>query len=156
MKKLICALSFLALLACLILDNGQPLVQISENEFLNFQITFASVGKFFAFPSASPEEADDDQFFTVQPADCTVKESENLCFSVAFSFDGGSYSIRWQYQPEDSNTWFNSTASTAQKNTLYYSASLKYTGRHYRCIITNCNTGEEHVSRSAQLTVLPS
>lgn len=146
----------LFLLVIILLCSGetQPLVNIGDVILGVFNFGSVNINSPGSASFAAPVVSDDD-FFTIQPVDCIVVNGTPLIFSISFSFDGSPYSIRWQYQPPGYSTWFNSQADSAKGNTLCYTAALSYSGRLYRCVITNMSSGEEHISAPALLTVLP-
>ena len=85
-----------------------------------------------------------------QPKPVTVNEGEKARFSVVATGTGLSY--QWQYSVNSGASWVNSTAASARTATLAFTPKASYSGRLYRCIITDVN-GKQLTTAEAPLTV---
>lgn len=110
-----------------------------------YAIDPATPGTVRTVTAAAPEALE----ITEHPESMTVTEGGTARFSVAASGDNLSY--QWQYSADGGRTWSNSTASSAVKPTLSFTAKAAFSGRYYRCVVTD---GTQTVtSEKVRLTV---
>ena len=83
---------------------------------------------------------------TTQPKAQTVGAGSKATFSVTAA---GAESYQWQFSKDGGSTWGNCTGQAA---TFSFTATAKYNGWKYRCIVTNA-TGST-ASNAVTLTVV--
>ena len=87
---------------------------------------------------------------TVQPEDQTVKAGTAVSFHVEATGSGLKY--QWQTKLNETADWGNTGLSGNKTDTLTFTAYSSYTGRQYRCVVTDGN-GNSVPSDAATLTI---
>jgi hypothetical protein len=87
---------------------------------------------------------------TAQPEDVTIEAGEVAKFSVEATGDGLTY--QWQYRADSSSNWANTGLPGAKTATLSITARAEYSGRQFRCVITDKDGGSV-TSEAATLTL---
>ena len=85
-----------------------------------------------------------------QPQDAMAFVGDSVSFSV--SAVGENLSYQWQYSTDGGMTWVNSSAKKAK--TITMTAKSSFSGRLYRCVITDAD-GVSVTTEAAALTVAP-
>ncbi len=88
---------------------------------------------------------------TSQPYDITAVNGKTAFFEVSASGTGLKY--RWQFSKDGGSTWTNCTAESADTDTFTFIAAGKYSGRLYRCRVTDAG-GKSVFSEPAELAVI--
>lgn len=154
-KMLFATILAVSILLCTIfniISEQSSLISMDSNSininlnFLNFIFQDES-----SFSDESPQNADQEPF-SMQPQECTVKAGDILHFSVQME-DPESYSYQWQYSI-DGKSWMDSKADDSKSSELSYIAESAYTGRLYRCKVID-QYGYEYFSNMAMLVVEP-
>ena len=86
---------------------------------------------------------------TQQPAAVTAAAGETVSFHVGVS--GENLTYQWEYSTNNGSSWTNSSPASAKTDTLKFTMSASYSGRLYRCKISNGY--QTLTSDSASLTV---
>ena len=71
---------------------------------------------------------------TTQPTNVTIKEDETAKFTVKAT---GATAYQWYYRTSSTDSWHQSTLSTATKATLSLTAKMSRNGYQYRCKVSN-------------------
>ncbi len=87
---------------------------------------------------------------TSQPEDITAVNGASASFEVSASGTGLKY--RWQFSKNGGSTWTNCTAATSDTDTFTFTAASSYSGRLYRCRVTD-SSGKSVFSDAVELTV---
>lgn len=87
---------------------------------------------------------------TSQPSSVTVDDGQTATFSVSASGTGLSY--KWQTQFAGETTWRSTGFTGNATRTLSVAAKSAYSGRKYRCVVTD-SAGQKATSSAATLTV---
>jgi 3-methyladenine DNA glycosylase/8-oxoguanine DNA glycosylase len=87
---------------------------------------------------------------TAQPEDVTIAPNKLATFKVTATGDELSY--QWQYRASSSANWANTNVSGAKTATLSITARAEYSGRQFRCVITDKDGGST-TSEAATLTL---
>ncbi len=87
---------------------------------------------------------------TSQPDDVIAVDGETAFFNVSASGNGLKY--QWQLSKNGGSTWINCTAATSDTDTFTFKAATSYSGRMYRCRVTDAS-GNRVFSETAELTV---
>ena len=87
---------------------------------------------------------------TSQPQDVTVNANATATFTVAATGTGLHY--QWQYRTSATASWANTGLSGNKTAELSFKALGGYTGRQFRCVVTDAN-GDTLESDPATLTV---
>lgn len=87
---------------------------------------------------------------TSQPADVKIGAGKKATFHIEAT--GTNLTYKWQYSTNGGKSWISSTASTAKTDTLVTTVQKSYSGRLYRCVVTD-SYGQATKSETALLTV---
>lgn len=72
---------------------------------------------------------------TSHPSDVSAAVNETVTFTVAAS--GLDLTYQWQYSSDGGATWKNCSATGYNTASFSFKMAAKYSGRQYRCIVTN-------------------
>ena len=90
--------------------------------------------------------------FSKQPANLTTTAGQTASFKVTASGGTGTLSYQWQYSADNGSTWANTSLSGSKTDTLSFTAKTDYSGRKWRCVVTD-SKGAKATSSAALLTV---
>jgi len=104
-------------------------------------------GETYTSDSATVSLAEE-KLITESPADVTVKVGKTASFHVETSVSGVTYQWQWS---SDGKTWKNCTGAGYNTNTFSFVTQTRFSGRSYRCMVTDGEKTE--YSESGLLTV---
>ena len=104
-------------------------------------------GETYTSDSATVSLAEE-KLITESPADVTVKVGKTASFHVETSASGVTYQWQWS---SDGKTWKNCTGAGYNTNTFSFATQTRFSGRSYRCMVTD--GAKTEYSESGLLTV---
>ena len=75
---------------------------------------------------------------TTQPEDQYAEVGETVTLTAAATGEG-TLSYQWQYSKDGGETWTTCTSSASKKKAFTFTMYAKYSGRYYRCLVTDAN-----------------
>ena len=87
-----------------------------------------------------------------QPVSLTVPSGKTASFTVKAAGGSGALSYQWQTSTDGGSRWGNTGLSGNATPTLSFGAALSFSGRMYRCVVTD-SEGNQLISAEVTLTV---